>query len=58
MLRSVRLLALSLALALLAPLPAHAQEPDGLAVTGWILGSGTNELVARNAGGLLSLIHI
>ncbi len=55
MLRSVRLLALSLALALLAPLPAHAQEPDGLAVTGWILGSGTNELVARNAGGLSTL---
>jgi spore germination protein len=55
MLRSVRLLALPLALALLAPLPALAQEPDGLAVTGWILESGSNQLVARNAGGLSTL---
>jgi spore germination protein YaaH len=55
MLRPVRLLALPLALALLAPAPALAREPDGLAVTGWILGSGTNRLVERNAGGLSTL---
>jgi spore germination protein YaaH len=55
MLRSVRLLALPLALALLAPAPALAREPDGLVVTGWILGSGTNRLVERNAGGLSTL---
>jgi spore germination protein len=55
MLRSVRLLALPLALALMTPTSALAREPDGLAVTGWILGSGSNQLVARNAGGLSTL---
>jgi spore germination protein len=59
MTRSVRLLCAALGLALVAPLPATAHAsahvPDGLAVTGWILDSGSNQLVARNAGGLSTL---
>lgn len=55
----MRLVALLLPLALLAPAapaaPAVAQEPEGLAVTGWILHSGGNELVRRNAGGMSTL---
>lgn len=52
----MRLVALLLPLALLAPAaPAAAQEPDGLSVTGWILQSGSNELVRRNAGGISTL---
>ena len=45
---------LLLVLALLAPAPAHA-EPAGLDVTGWILPSGTNRMVERNADGLSTL---
>lgn len=49
-------LALTLAVSLLAPAPtASARVPDELAVTGWILQSGTNRLVARNADGLTTL---
>ena len=52
----MRLAALTLALALLAPVaPASARVPDGLEVTGWILQGGSNRLVARNAGGLTTL---
>lgn len=52
----MRLVALLLPLALLAPAaPAAAEEPDGLAVTGWILQSGTDRLVERNADGISTL---
>jgi len=52
----MRLVALTLALALLAPAaPATARVPDGLEVTGWILQSGGNRLVERNADGLTTL---
>lgn len=51
----MRLVAVLLTFALLAPAPATAQVPDGLAVTGWILQSGSNRLVARNADGLTTL---
>ncbi len=43
-------------LALLVPAaPATAQEPEGLSVTGWILQSGSNRLVERNADGISTL---
>lgn len=48
------ILALLLALGLPAA-PAPAQVPDGLSVTGWILQSGSNRLVARNADGITTL---
>jgi spore germination protein len=51
-------LALLLALGLPAGLPAApatAQVPEGLEVTGWILQSGSNRLVARNADGITTL---
>lgn len=35
--------------------PAQGRVPDGLAVTGWILHSASNRLVARNADGLSTL---
>lgn len=37
------------------PAPAAARVPDGLTVTGWVLESGSNHLVARNASGLTTL---
>ncbi|MBZ5738713.1 glycosyl hydrolase family 18 protein [Nocardioides mangrovi] len=53
----MRTLALVLAVtaALLVPTSAQAREPRGLDVTGWILQSGSNRLVERNAGGLSTL---
>lgn len=49
-------LALLLALPLSPPaLPASAQVPEGLEVTGWIQQSGTDRLVARNADGITTL---
>ena len=52
----MRLVALLIPLALLAPAaPAAAHEPDDLAVTGWILQSGSDRLVQRNAGGISTL---
>lgn len=52
----MRLVALLLPLALLSTAaPAVAQEPEGLAVTGWVLHSGSNELVRRNADGISTL---
>ena len=55
----MRLVALALALLLGLPswvaAPAAARVPDGLEVTGWILQSGTDRLVARNAGGITTL---
>lgn len=54
-LRPARLVAAALGLALLAPLPARAQLPDGLEVTGWILQSSPDRLVERNADGLTTL---
>lgn len=51
----VRLVAVVLGLVLLAPLPARAERPEGLEVTGWILQSSPNRLVTRNADGLRTL---
>jgi spore germination protein len=56
----MRLVVLTLALLLglpasLAAAPAAARVPDGLQVTGWILQSGTDRLVARNADGMTTL---
>ena len=52
----MRLVALTLALLVGLPAaPASAQVPDGLEVTGWILQSGTDRLVARNADGITTL---
>ncbi|GAB6984971.1 glycosyl hydrolase family 18 protein [Nocardioides pyridinolyticus] len=56
----MRLVALTLALVLglassPAAVPAAAQVPDGMEVTGWILQSGSNRLVARNADGITTL---
>ncbi|WP_243060881.1 glycosyl hydrolase family 18 protein [Nocardioides sp. SR21] len=52
----MRLVAALLPLALLVPAaPAAAQEPDGLEVTGWILQSGGDRIVERNAGGISTL---
>jgi spore germination protein len=49
-------LVLTVAAALLVPVPgAQAREPRGLEVTGWILQSGSNRLVERNANGLSTL---
>jgi hypothetical protein len=53
--RLVRILAGALGLALLAPLPARAQRPEGLDVTGWIIQGSPNWLVSRNADGLSTL---
>lgn len=56
MVRSVRFVAAVLGLVLLAPAhAAQAARPDGLEVTGWILQSSPNRLVARNADGLTTL---
>lgn len=51
----VRVVAVALGLLLLAPLPAQAERPEGLEVTGWILQSSPNRLVTRNADGLSTL---
>lgn len=52
----MRLVALTLLVALGLPAaPATAQVPDGMEVTGWILPSGSNRLVARNADGITTL---
>lgn len=52
----MRLVVLTLALLVGLPAaPSSAQVPDGLEVTGWILQSGSNQLVARNADGLTTL---
>ncbi len=53
--RLVRVVAVALGLALLAPLPARAQRPEGLEVTGWIIQGSPNWLVSRNADGLSTL---
>lgn len=56
MLRSVRILVVSVAcLTVVASAPAVAQEPEGFSVTGWILESGSNELVRHNADGISTL---
>lgn len=56
MVRLVRVVAAALGLVLLAPTQAaEAVRPDGLEVTGWILQSSPNRLVARNADGLTTL---
>ena len=51
----VRFVAVVLGLTLAGPLPARAERPQGLEVTGWILQSSPNRLVARNADGLTTL---
>lgn len=52
----MRLVAALLPLALLVPAaPAAALEPDGLEVTGWILQSGGDRIVERNADGISTL---
>ena len=59
----MRLVVLGILLALALPAtpagaaaaPAVARVPDGMEVTGWILSSGSNRLVARNADGITTL---
>ncbi len=53
--RVALVLAPLLTVALLAPVPATARVPDGLAVTGWILDGSSPRLVARNADELTTL---
>ncbi len=55
MVRPARVVAAVLGLVLLASATAEAARPDGLEVTGWILQSSPNRLVARNADGLTVL---
>lgn len=56
MVRPARVVAAVLGLLLLlAPTTAEAARPDGLEVTGWILQSSPDRLVARNADGLSTL---
>ncbi|CAI9413472.1 glycosyl hydrolase family 18 protein [Nocardioides sp. T2.26MG-1] len=55
MVRPARLVAAVLGLLLLVPTTATAARPDGLEVTGWILQTSPDRLVARNAHGLSTL---